>query len=74
MKSVTYDQVKRMKEICDFLVAHFSNEEKLEEIIENFEDLLDLISNLDQAKNFAKIGGVQLMLDFAMNKQVAVEI
>lgn len=70
MKSVTMDEVKKMKEILDFFVQNLKIAEKSEEIEICFEDLLDLISNLDSAKNFTKIGGLNLMLDFALDQSV----
>jgi hypothetical protein len=46
----------------------------MEKIEENFETLLDLLSNLDQAKNFAKIGGIDLFFEFSVDIKINIKI
>eukprot|EP00335_Anophryoides_haemophila_P000245 CAMPEP_0204821476 /NCGR_PEP_ID=MMETSP1018-20131115/20710_1 /ASSEMBLY_ACC=CAM_ASM_000518 /TAXON_ID=46462 /ORGANISM="Anophryoides haemophila, Strain AH6" /LENGTH=71 /DNA_ID=CAMNT_0051932705 /DNA_START=74 /DNA_END=289 /DNA_ORIENTATION=- len=59
MEEYTYDEVKRMKEIVDFLVVEEKNtEEDQQERYYVLDELLDLTEGLENARTLAKMGGL----------------
>ncbi len=69
-KSLTIDEVSEMRNIVLKLEKIIIDHQQTEQCLELFDQLMELICGLDNAKNFCKIGGVFAMFDNACNKGI----
>lgn len=74
MRSYTFDEIKRIKEILLIFEDTITQDEFKEKNLELFEELQTLLTGIDNAKNFAKIGGLFFLLNHAFNNQISDEI
>lgn len=74
IEAYTFDEVKRMKEILQLLTKQVTDQDKLDENVDLVDELIELLTGIDNAMNFCKIGGIYLVFEWALNQEVDTKL